>query len=57
MALRASAPGVAIVAEQMGPVAHSLALEDQKVDDKEAMDKYLDSAARTLIRQSPRSLW
>ena len=46
-----------VLAEQMGPVAHSMALEDQKVDDKEAMDKYLDSAARTLIRQSPRSLW
>jgi predicted DNA-binding mobile mystery protein A len=46
-----------VVAEQMGPVAHSMALEDQKVDDKEAMDKYLDSAARSLIRRSPRSLW
>ena len=46
-----------VLAEQMGPVAHSMALEDQQVHDKEAMDKYLDSAARSLIRQSPRSLW
>ena len=46
-----------VVAEQMGPVAHSMALEDQKVDDQAAMDKYLESAARSLIRRSPRSLW
>lgn len=46
-----------VVAEQMGPVAHSMALEDQKVGDQAAMDKYLESAARSLIRRSPRSLW
>ena len=41
-----------VVAAQMGSVAHSMALEDQQ-----AMDKYLESAARSLIRRSPRSLW
>lgn len=46
-----------VLAEQMRPVAHSMALEDQKVDDREAMDKYLESAARSLIRRSPRTLW
>lgn len=46
-----------VLAEQMGPVAHSMALEDQKVDDKEAMDKYLESTARSLVLRSPRSLW
>lgn len=46
-----------VLSEQMSPVAHSMALEDQKVNDKESMDKYLDSAARSLIRRSPRSLW
>ncbi|MDP9900721.1 mobile mystery protein A [Variovorax ginsengisoli] len=46
-----------VLAAQLGPVAHSMALEDQKVEDKESMDKYLESAARSLIRRSPRSLW
>lgn len=46
-----------VVAEQMGHVAHSMALEDQKVNDRQAMDRYLESAARSLIRRSPRSLW
>lgn len=46
-----------VLAEQMRPVSHSMALEDQKVDDREAMDKYLESAARSLIRRSPRTLW
>ena len=46
-----------VLAKQLGPVAHSMTLENQKVDDKEAMDKYLDSAARSLIRRSSRSLW
>ena len=45
-----------VLSEQLGPVAHSMALEDQKVDDTAAMDQYLDSAARSLIRRSPRSL-
>ena len=46
-----------VVAGQMGSVAHSMALEDQQVNDRQAMDKYLESAARSLIRRSPRSLW
>lgn len=46
-----------VVAEQMGLVAHSMELEDQKVNDRQTMDEYLESAARSLIRRSPRSLW
>ena len=46
-----------VVAEQMGLVAHSMELEDQKVNDRQTMDDYLESAARSLIRRSPRSLW
>jgi hypothetical protein len=40
----------------MGSVVHSMALEDQQVNERQTMKKYLESAAHSLIRRSPRLL-
>jgi predicted DNA-binding mobile mystery protein A len=44
-----------VAAREMAPVAHSMALEDQAVDDRQ--QRHLDVLARAVLSRPPRDLW